>query len=195
MLWEVGTREDTPIDSLPTQTMTICLGFADYSGSHVLQYPIVQRTYAFVQRSTSETVRMMSIPKESFHTDAPSITWTREIPTTLLRALSPSTLRERLDHWYSQSMVVGEPPNWPSYIMGVIGYLLQRANLIDTFSGLNVLIVSDVPCNKGLASSAALEVSLARAGKSSIDGILGSISFFMCFSQCVLRSGCDDSID
>ena len=73
-------------------------------------------------------------------------------------------LRDRLDRWDHQSIVTDEPQNWPNYIIGVIAYLLDARDTVPIPSGLNILVASDIPCNKGLASSAALEVSVARAG-------------------------------
>lgn len=108
---------------------------------------------------------MMSIQKEDFQTDHRSLIWKREIPISLLCDNGHSqSLRQRLDQWYRDSIITDEPQNWPSYIMGIISYLMKRKNLIDIQSGLNIVIISDIPCNKGLASSAALEVSVARAG-------------------------------
>ena len=73
-------------------------------------------------------------------------------------------LRDPLNRCHDHSIVTDEPPNWPSYIVGVIAYLLNTRGIAPIPSGLNVVVASDVPCNKGLASSAALEVSVARAG-------------------------------
>jgi galactokinase len=101
------------------------------------------------------------------------IIWEREIPMNLLLDHS-HTLRKRLETWYRQqqeiSLAPDEPVNWPSYILGILAKLIEKTNQTAIPSGFNVVIISDVPCNKGVASSAALEVTVARAGisKSSI---------------------------
>jgi UTP--glucose-1-phosphate uridylyltransferase len=149
------------------------LGFADYSGSHVLQYPIAQSTHAFVQISNINTVRMISIQTDNIQFDSIDqnklIIWEREIPMNLLLDHS-HTLRKRLETWYNQQQDIllshDEPVNWPSYILGILVKLMDKIDKTSIPIGFNVVIISDVPCNKGVASSAALEVAVARAGNS-----------------------------
>jgi galactokinase len=149
----------------------LCLGFADYSGSHVLQYPIAQNTHAFVQASNITTVRLISVQIDSIEFDSINqnklIIWKREIPMNLLLN-QIDTLRKRLETWYNRQEDVllshDEPTNWPSYILGILAKLIDKAKKTSIPIGFNVVIISDVPCNKGVASSAALEVAVARAG-------------------------------
>ncbi|CAF5115639.1 unnamed protein product, partial [Rotaria magnacalcarata] len=145
-------------------------GFADYSGSHVLQYPIAQNTHAFVQASNTNTVHMISIQTDCIDCEAISknklTVWEREIPMNLLLDHT-NTLRQRLENWYNQqqnSMPSNdEPIDWPNYIVGILSQLLDKIDGTVMPIGFNIVIISDVPCNKGVASSAALEVAVARA--------------------------------
>ncbi|CAF1512592.1 unnamed protein product [Adineta steineri] len=151
-------------------------GFADYSGSHVLQFPIAQRTHAFIQISNIDTIRMMSIQTDSIECNSINqnnlTVWEREIPMNLLRS-HDQTLRERLETWYNQHQDTvlsnDEPTNWPSYILGILAELINKTNPTNTPIGFNVVIISDVPCNKGVASSAALEVAVARAASTCLN--------------------------
>jgi len=97
------------------------------------------------------------------------IIWEREIPMNLLLDHS-HTLRNRLETWYNQQQDIllshDEPVNWPSYILGILVKLMDKIDNTSIPIGFNVVIISDVPCNKGVASSAALEVAVARAGNS-----------------------------
>jgi mevalonate kinase len=110
--------------------------------------------------------------------------WEREISMNLL--LGPiDTLRKRLETWYNQQEDVllsyDEPVNWPNYILGILAKLLDRMNKTFIPIGFNIVIISDVPCNKGVASSAALEVAVARAGNSKMLIITQNRKNMFCF--------------
>ena len=163
-----GMMEETE-SSIEIVSYVFSLGFADYSGSHVLQYPLAQRTYAFVQASPTETVRMISVQTDSLQSgsiDQSKCTlWERMIPANLLLNRG-QTLRLRLQAKHDQQpeMVQDESGHWPNYIMGILAELISRRDATSIPTGFNITIISDVPCNRGVASSAALEVSVARAG-------------------------------
>ncbi|CAF1550640.1 unnamed protein product [Rotaria sp. Silwood1] len=159
-------------------------GFADYSGCHVLQYPIAQTTHAFVQVSNINTVRMISIQTDRIDIDSINendlIIWDREIPMNLLLDRN-YTLRKRLETWYNQQQhntlcSSDEPMNWPNYILGILSQLIDKMDKTSIPIGFNVIIISDVPCNKGVASSAALEVAVARAASAclNLDNIISN---------------------
>lgn len=84
------------------------------------------------------------------------------------------TLRKRLQTWYTKQedsfLTLDEPIDWPNYIVGILAALIDRISGTTLPVGFNVVIVSDVPCNKGVASSAALEVAVACAGNLKISG-------------------------
>jgi galactokinase len=102
---------------------------------------------------------MLSIQADSLISQNAFTVWNRD---------RTESLRERLKTWYDEqhlnTLSPSEPVNWPSYIRGVLAYLLDNNNLASPSRGFNVVIISDVPCNKGVASSAALEVAVAGAG-------------------------------
>lgn len=126
-----------------------------------------------MQASNTNTVRMISIQTDKIESNSIEQNkfsiWEREIPMSLLLDHS-HTLRKRLEIWYHQQKDIllspDEPVNWPSYILGILAKLIEQMNQTGISPGFNVVIISDVPCNKGVASSAALEVSVARAGNS-----------------------------
>lgn len=93
--------------------------------------------------------------------------WQREIPMSLLVDRT-GTLRKRLETWYTKQedsfLTLDEPIDWPNYIVGILAALIDRISGTTLPVGFNVVIVSDVPCNKGVASSAALEIAVACAG-------------------------------
>jgi mevalonate kinase len=114
---------------------------------------------------------MISIQTDNIKSDLINqnklIIWERKIPMNLLLDSSLS-LRKRLELWYNQQrdtlLSQDEPVNWPNYILGILDELIKKTDKQSIPNGFNVVIISDVPCNKGVASSAALEVSVARAG-------------------------------
>jgi galactokinase len=116
---------------------------------------------------------MISIQTDSIKFDSINqnklTVWEREIPMNLLLDHN-HTLRKRLETRYNQEEDVlfshDEPVNWPSYILGILAKLIDKINKASIPIGFNVVIISDVPCNKGVASSAALEIAVARAGNS-----------------------------
>lgn len=95
------------------------------------------------------------------------VIWKREIPMSLLFDHT-DTLKNRLDVLYDQQQSLlstnDEPKYWPNYIVGILSELINKIDTQAIPMGFNVVIISDVPCNKGLASSAALEVAVANAG-------------------------------
>ncbi|UJR22629.1 hypothetical protein I4U23_025670 [Adineta vaga] len=152
-------------------------GFADYSGSHVLQYPIAQRTYAFIQPANTSTIRLISIQTDNVEIKSINqhnlTIWDREIPMSILFDNQNETLRKRLETWYTQEQRTTipheEPVNWPSYIVGILAELIKKTESSILPVGFNIVVISDVPCNKGVASSAALEVAVARAACSCLN--------------------------
>jgi mevalonate kinase len=139
---------------------------------------------------------MISIQTDSIDSDSINqnklTIWEREIPMNLLLDHS-HTLRKRLETWYNQQEDIllsdDESINWPSYILGILAKLIEKTNQTAIPSGFNIVIISDVPCNKGVASSAALEVTVARAGisKSSIRSRNKFEDYFV-FSDCMSQS-------
>jgi L-arabinokinase len=153
-------------------------GFADYSGSRVLNARTEERCYAFVSLSdrhnnlelTSVQVRSL---KDAFYGDS------QDQKSEVRRATIPSKvlwggsdIRSRLTT--KSQLRASLERDWPSYLVGVIHAALERQSVgAERFANANnpsklpagvcVTVVSDLPWNAGLASSAAVEISTALA--------------------------------
>lgn len=169
-------------------------GISDYSGGEVLQWPIEKRTYCLiVPNNHSSKIELISVHVEDFASlndskiiDQQYITWKRLIPSEILfedsMICSNRTLRDRLNEIKFESNVQNhEPKHWPNYIIGVLHGLFLAVEEIDvsslpfkTTTGVTIVLVSDIPPNSGLASSAALETSVILAAKKAF----GLDSFF-----------------
>ncbi|CAF0835752.1 unnamed protein product [Adineta ricciae] len=173
----VFATSNAPIYSASAPGRLDLMGFADYSGSHVLQYPIAQRTYVFIQPSNTGAIDLTSIQADSINVesgDQNKLTiWNREIPMKLLFDHQNQSLRTRLETWYDQGegtpVSQDEPINWPSYVIGILAELIKKSDKTRIPVGFNIVVVSDVPCNKGVASSAALEVAVASAASTCLN--------------------------
>ena len=123
-------------------------GIADYSGSLVLQMPIAEATFAAVQKSSDQKVRIVSLSETGQE-------FNFEIAITGLKAAS--------DYTEIRRMFRDRPTDhWASYACGVFSVLSREKN-VDFGSGARILISSRVPIGKGVSSSAALEVAAMNA--------------------------------
>jgi galactokinase len=146
-----GELFDTNSDLIVTRApgrLDLMGGIADYSGSHVLEFPIAEATFAAVQLSTSRRLNL--------------VTWLDgkqevvSIPTDRLEGLEYRAAREVFQK------------GWAAYVAGVF-LVLMRERGLDFTSGANVLISSHVPAGKGVSSSAALEVAVLEAVAAAFD--------------------------
>jgi galactokinase len=120
-------------------------GIADYSGSMVLQRPIAEATFAAVQPRKQDVVRILSVDAKNAGRDR-SFEWQVEpVPYDAARRRFEASR----DHW-------------ASYIVGVF-LVLMHEGVLRFPQGADVLISSEVPEGKGVASSAALEVAVMQA--------------------------------
>ena len=203
-------------------------GFADYSGSQLLQHSTSQRCFAFAKFTNShndilmQTIQVPSI-QEILSQGNKNIQdlniYRKTIPlsnlffhsdlaqeSSQINLISKPKLRFLLEAAMSDITPKHEQL-WPSYLVGVLHALLQHAEVIgvdvplsagrrivsfkvddnggsapsvtaaaaaptaaaaavrnlNNYSGIEIRIVSDVPWNSGLASSAAVEMSTAMA--------------------------------
>jgi L-arabinokinase len=130
-------------------------GIADYSGSHVLELPIAEATFAAVQFNDERRLNIVTLlDEEPYHS------------------------------WFSMSLSVFDGPveyesareffqredarGWASYVAGVF-LVLMRERELDFAFGANILISSRVPLGKGVSSSAALEVAVMEAVAAAYD--------------------------
>ncbi|KNC51650.1 uncharacterized protein AMSG_12092 [Thecamonas trahens ATCC 50062] len=131
-------------------------GIADYSGSLVLQLPTPDRgNLAFVARSPTDTGCEPHLCASSTCAEPASFA----LPiASLVECASPSDVRSAL--------AAAAAPRWAMYALGVVG-LLHAESWIDLGAepGADLLlaIASNLPQGKGLASSASVEVAVAKA--------------------------------
>jgi galactokinase len=119
-------------------------GIADYSGSLVLQRPIAEATFATIQLTDEPLIKVTS--------------GTRRYAGTL-EPISYDQARERFD---------GAEDHWASYVVGVF-LVLMHERAVSFSRGATIVIASDVPEGKGVASSAALEVAVMQAVSAAFD--------------------------
>jgi L-arabinokinase len=114
-------------------------GIADYSGSLVLQLPLAVATLAALQRDPERRLRLVSVGRPAF-----------EIALDVLEGMT-----------YEQARAV-LLTSWAAYAAGALLVLMKERGARFA-EGARILIGSDVPAGKGVASSAALEVAVMTA--------------------------------
>lgn len=125
-------------------------GIADYSGSLVLQMPIQESTYAFVQETEDGNITAVSLP-------------VGDQDGLRVFTLDASFVADNLqrDNRFWREYFRSRDAVWASYILGCLILLLKVHRRKTT--GMKILIVSEVPEGKGVSSSAALEISTMLA--------------------------------
>lgn len=135
-------------------------GIADYSGSLVLQYPIREATFAALQKDSSPTIRVVSVPPE-----------TGEKSAALSFEISLDELKdgELSDYVSARRFFADDSANhWAAYVVGVF-LILMRERRINFVEGARLYIASNVPEGKGVSSSAALEAATMQAVNAAFD--------------------------
>ena len=124
-------------------------GIADYSGSHVLEFPIAEATFAAVQLKTERTVNIVTL----LHDDSNHSAF----------AMSLDVFDGPLEYEAAREFLHRDVASrWAAYVAGVFLVLMRERN-VSFASGANILISSRVPLGKGVSSSAALEVAVMQA--------------------------------
>jgi galactokinase len=124
-------------------------GIADYSGSHVLEFPIVEATFAAVQLKSERTLNIVTLLPDG--SNCKSFT------------MSLSAFDGPLDYEAAREFFHRDAANsWAAYVAGVFLVLMHERD-VNFASGANILISSRVPPGKGVSSSAALEVAVMHA--------------------------------
>ena len=122
-------------------------GNVDYTGGMVLQSLLREAVWVAVQRRSDETLRILNPGAADFGW-VPLI----ELEIADLGELDfLRTLCEQQAGW-----------SWGCYVLGAI-YLLRRFHGCGMKGGVDLFIMSDLPPNKGVSSSAALEVATLKA--------------------------------
>jgi L-arabinokinase len=126
-------------------------GIADYSGSHVLEFPIAEATLVALQPNDERRLNIVTLlddePHHSFFT------------------MSLSDLDGPIEYETGRAIFAN---SWAAYVAGVFLVLMRERN-VSFDSGANILISSRVPPGKGVSSSAALEVAVMQAVTSAFD--------------------------
>src|SRR5215217_1085326 len=120
-------------------------GIADYSGSHVLEFPIAEATFVALQPIKE---RLLSI-----------VTLLDDEPRHTSFTMSLGDLDGPIEYEAAREFF-GDI--WAAYVAGVFLVLMRERN-VSFKSGANILISSRVPPGKGVSSSAALEVAVMQA--------------------------------
>jgi galactokinase len=124
-------------------------GIADYSGSHVLEFPLAEATFAAVQVRPDRRLHVATLLADQPHDHAFSLP---------LKVFDGPVEYETAREFFQR-----DPANlWMAYIAGAFLVLMRECN-VNFASGANILISSRVPPGKGVSSSAALEVAVMQA--------------------------------
>jgi galactokinase len=133
-------------------------GIADYSGSLVLELPILEATFAALQRQPDRRLTIVSLAEGAGQTLAFEM------------ALSEfENSGEPVDYDAARALFHQDPAqHWAAYVAGVF-LALMRERGVRFREGARILISSRVPQGKGVSSSAALEVAVMRAVAAAFD--------------------------
>jgi len=128
-------------------------GIADYSGSLVLQLPLAVATFVAAQVTGEPAITIISHGAEAISGN--------ERVDLPLSALAPGG--RALSYRDAYELLATDPQRqWAGYVAGVL-VTLQREEGVKLEQGMRLMIYSEVPIGKGVASSAALEVATMQA--------------------------------
>ncbi|HEY2384983.1 MAG TPA: galactokinase family protein [Terriglobia bacterium] len=117
-------------------------GIADYSGSLVLQQPIAEATFAAAQPMGGKQLEVVSLGDP--------------VRRCVIKL-------EPIEYAEARERFAGSPNDgWKAYVAGIFLVLMRECG-VSLNGGAKVLISSNVPEAKGVASSAALEVAVMQA--------------------------------
>jgi galactokinase len=133
-------------------------GIADYSGSLVLEAPILEATFAALQRQPDRRLTIVSLTEDAGQTLAFEMALSEF--ENAGEPVDYDTARARFQQEHSQ--------HWAAYVTGVF-LTLMREREIRFREGARILISSRVPQGKGVSSSAALEVAVMQAVAAAFD--------------------------
>jgi L-arabinokinase len=119
-------------------------GNVDYTGGMVFETTLREATWAAVQLCDDDSIVLVNPQMRE-----------RGWRDTVTFSISALTSEEAV-----RKLVSGNPRiRWAAYVLGTL-YWLKRQHAI---SGVTVYIASDLPMNKGVSSSAAVEVAVMKA--------------------------------
>lgn len=128
-------------------------GIADYSGSVVLEMPLAEAAYAFLQPRADGRLRIRSASMDSGEAEA------------ILEFETAAGEAGNLGSPEAAAAYFRERPGerWAGYLAGCWPVLSEARPGIDLSGGAGLLLVSEVPSGAGVSSSAAIEVATLRA--------------------------------
>lgn len=127
-------------------------GMADYSGALVLQMPIERATYVAAGRRADQRIHVEiagTVPEGEPSRFAWPVSWFYQSDGQFVM---PAELAARFENC-----------PWGRHIAGVMLCLLESGVLPHLAGGFTLVVQSDIPIRAGLASSAALQVAVAKA--------------------------------
>jgi galactokinase len=134
-------------------------GNVDYTGGTVLQGLLREAVWVAVQPRTDELIRILNPGALQFGWEACLELWIDNLR-------DPENLR----------LLCGQKENsrWGCYVLGALSFL-RTCHGCGNGGGVDLFIASDLPPNKGVSSSAALEVATLKAASAawgvSLDGV------------------------
>lgn len=139
-------------------------GNVDYTGGMVLQSLLREAVWAAVQPREDDAIRILN-------PDAAQFGWKTSLELRVGDLSSLQNLR-----FLSQR----DPAlRWSCYVLGALYFLKQHRGWGNR-GGADIILVSDLPPNKGVSSSAALEIAMLKAASAahgeSLDGIALAIA-------------------
>ena len=145
-----NTKADLIVSRAPGR-LDVMGGIADYSGSHVLEFPIAEATFVALQPNDDRKLNIVTLLDDEPHHSSFS--------------MSLSDLDGPIEYEAAREIFAN---SWAAYVAGVFLVLMRERN--HRFeSGANILISSRVPPGKGVSSSAALEVAVMQAVTAAFD--------------------------
>jgi galactokinase len=122
-------------------------GNVDYTGGLVLQSLLREAVWVAVQPRTDDMIRILNPGAAQFG-------WAKCFELSLNNLSDPAALRTLCEE--------RDNAHWGSYVLGALYFLKSHRDWGRT-GGADLFIASDLPPNKGVSSSAALEVAVLKA--------------------------------
>jgi galactokinase len=152
---ELFNKEMDLIISRAPGRLDVMGGIADYSGSHVLEFPIAEATFVALQLNDERQLNIVTLLDDEPHHSS--------------FTMSLSDLDGPVEYETARELFAN---SWAAYVTGVF-LVLMRERTHSFESGANILISSRVPPGKGVSSSAALEVAVMQAVTEAFDIEIG----------------------
>lgn len=126
-------------------------GFGDYSGCHVLEWPLSNACFCALQVADDHNIEVQS---QEPGLDGQRLLWQGSVAEVRTACADLGQARAYFQRDTDAS--------WIAYVLGALA-LLKQAYDVELLSGLRLFIQSQVPLGKGVSSSAALEVAVMQA--------------------------------